>query len=246
MKTTGNRVLITGGATGIGFALAEIFVKSGNEVAICGRRGDKLQEAKQRIPEIGIKKCDVSDRADLKSLYEWIDSDFSGMNVLVNNAGVQRAIDFRAGASDSAVDEEIDINLKSQIKMAAHFIPALSKRKEAAIVNISSGLGFVPIAAFPVYCATKAAMHSFSVSLRHQLRQTPIKVFEVVPPIVHDTELKGSFLEKSDMSVSSAEVAGAVIEGMGDDEYEIPIGPSRAFMAGSRSELDQAFARMNR
>jgi uncharacterized oxidoreductase len=246
MRTTKNTILITGGATGIGFALAELFVKSGNEVIICGRRADRLEEAKRKLPGIHVRVCDVSKAADLESLYDWVTANFREVNVLVNNAGIQRRIDFRSGAPYSSIDQEIDINLRAQIHLSARFINELSKRKEAAIVNVSSGLGFVPIAAFPVYCATKAAIHSFSVSLRHQLRQTPIKVFEVIPPTVHDTELKGKFLEKTDYSVSAAEVASAVLSGMGNDEYEIAVGSSKNFVKGSKSDLDQAFERMNR
>lgn len=245
MNTSGNTILITGGATGIGFALAELLVKEGNKVMICGRRMDKLEEAKRRVPQLHIKKCDVSDKAEVEALYGWIDENFREINVLVNNAGVQRPVDFNGSVLASLIEEEIDINLKAQISLAAHFVPLLLKRKEAAIVNVSSGLGFVPIAAFPIYCATKAAIHSFSMSLRHQLKQTSVKVFEVVPPIVHDTELKGKFLERSANSVSAAEVAGAVVAAMKSDEYEVAVGPARGFVDGSKEERNQAFDRMN-
>jgi uncharacterized oxidoreductase len=245
MRTSNNTILITGGATGIGLALAGLFMKSGNEVIICGRREDRLDEARKKLPGLHAKRCDISSKSDLESLYVWLDANFKELNVLVNNAGIQRRIDLKNTGSDSAIDDEIDINLKAQISLSAHFIPILSKRNEAAIVNISSGLGFVPIAAFPVYCATKAALHSFSVSLRYQLRQTPIKVFEVIPPTVHDTELKGRFLEKNEYSVSASEVAHAVIGGMSSDEYEIAIGSSKNLVAGSKGDLDRAFGRMN-
>ena len=195
MKITNNTILITGGATGIGFALAELFLKSNNKVMICGRRQEKLDAAKAKLPGLQIKRCDISKETDRKELYSWIEKNFGTLNVLVNNAGIQRQIDLRDPSAASALDPEIDINLKAQLQLSTHFIQHFSKQSEAAIVNVSSGLGFVPIAAFPVYCATKAALHSFSMSLRHQLRQTPIKVFEVIPPIVYDTELKGKHLK---------------------------------------------------
>jgi uncharacterized oxidoreductase len=246
MKTENNTILITGGATGIGFALAESFVKLGNTVVVCGRRADKLDAAKKRLPALTVKRCDVSNESDRKALYAWIGENFKELNVLVNNAGIQRRVDFTKGDEDLAKGEdEIDINFKAQVYLAATFVPMLSKQKQAAIVNVSSGLGFVPLTVFPIYSATKAAVHSFTKSLRHQLRGSSIKVFEVIPPTVHDTELKGKPIEKAEWSVSSAEVAEAVVKGMGADEYEIAIGPSKRWVSSSKVELDQAFTNIN-
>ena len=227
-------------------ALAEKFVNAGNEVVVCGRREDKLEEAKKKLPNLRARRCDVSREEDRRSLRDWVVSDFMDMNVLVNNAGIQRRIDFTKGPSDiSKSDDEIDINFKAQVHLSALFIPILSKQKEAAIVNVSSGLGFVPLAVFPIYCATKAAIHSFSLSLRQQLRGTSIKIFEVIPPTVYDTELKGKPMEKSEWSISSAEMADAVFDGLGKDEYEIASGGSKSWISASRSDLDQAFKRIN-
>ena len=245
MKVTGNSILITGGATGIGLALAEKFVSMDNEVAICGRREDKLKEAKGKLPSIHVRKCDVSREEDRRSLHDWVASDFAGMNVLVNNAGIQRQIDFTKGVTASQSDDEIDINFKAQVNLSALFIPMLSKQKEAAIVNVSSGLGFVPMAMFPVYCATKAAMHSFSVSLRQQLRDTSIKLFEVIPPAVYDTDLKEEPSEKNDWSISSTQMADAVLTGLEKNEYEITAGVTKNLISLSKSDLDQTFMRMN-
>jgi uncharacterized oxidoreductase len=246
MKVSGNSVLITGGATGIGLALAEKFVNMDNEVVICGRREDKLEEAKKKLPNIRARRCDVSREEDRKSLRDWVVSDFTGMNILVNNAGIQRRIDLTKGTSDiSKSEDEIDINFKAQVYLSALFIPILSKQKEAAIVNVSSGLGFVPLAMFPIYCATKAAIHSFSLSLRQQLRDTSVKLFEVIPPTVYDTELKGKPIEKSEWSISSAEMADAVLNGLKKDEYEIASGGSKSWISASRGDLDQAFKRIN-
>ncbi len=246
MDVKDNTILITGGATGIGFALAEALSKIGNNVIICGRREDRLKEAQQKLPDIHIKKCDISKPDDQRMLYEWVKLEFRDLNMLINNAGIQRKIDFRKGIEDLMTSEdEINTNLKAQIYLSAYFIPILSTQKESAIVNVSSGLGFAPLAVFPVYCATKAAMHSFSMSLRHQLRETPIKVFEVIPPTVYDTELKGHMLEKTEWSSSSVEVAEAVVKGLENNEYEIAIGASQNMRKGSREELDGAFRRMN-
>ncbi len=247
VKVSGNTVLITGGATGIGLALAEKLLGLGNEVIICGRRTAKLEEARIKLPHLHTRRCDISKENEREELFKWIESNFKNFNVLVNNAGIQKRIDLRKGREDlSGAEDEIEINLRSQIHLSALFIPLLSKRKEAAIINISSGLGFVPMASFPVYSATKAAIHSFTISLRHQLKSTPIKVFEVVPPAVHDTELKGRPAQKTEYSISAWEMAGAIVEGLENERYEISAGAAKKWIEASRRELDEAFSNINR
>jgi len=246
MQTSNNTVLITGGSTGIGLALAESLAKLGNTVIICGRRKDMLEDAKRKNPSLTVRQCDVSKEDDRRDLDAWIRENFEGFNVLVNNAGIQRRVDLTKGTEDLLRSEdEIDINLKAQIFLAAQFVPLLSRNKESAIVNMSSGLGFVPLTIFPVYSATKAAIHSFTKSLRYQLRGTSIKVFEVIPPTVHDTYLKGRPIEKAAWTVSSAEVAEATIQGLEADEYEIAIGPSKKWVSSSKNELDKIFSEVN-
>jgi uncharacterized oxidoreductase len=249
MKTNGNTVLITGGATGIGFSLAEAFVNAGNEVIICGRRENKLQEAKEKIPQLHTRICDLSNAEERKLLYEWTSSNFKNINILVNNAGIQRMIDLKKGTEDLFNGEdEIETNLRAYIHLSAYFIPMLMKQKEAAIVNVSSGLGFIPIAIMPVYCATKAAIHSFTLSLRHQLKNTSVKVFEVIPPTV-DTELdKGARAKRgqTDRGISPTEVAKATINGLEKDEYEIAVGMAQGLRMGARNTPDQLFQNMNR
>jgi uncharacterized oxidoreductase len=246
MKTSGNVILITGGATGIGYALAERFVKLGNEVIICGRREDKLNEAKRKLPSIHVRRCNISKEDERKDLLDWVSLNFKGFNVLVNNAGIQRPIDLTKGMEDLLKNEdEIEVNFRSQVYLAARSVPMLSKQKDPVIINVSSGLGFVPLAMFPIYCATKAAIHSFTMSLRHQLSKTPIRVFEVIPPTVYDTELKGKPIPKTDYSVSAAEMADAIIAGLEKDQYEIAAGPSNGWMNASKSDLDKAFNNMN-
>jgi uncharacterized oxidoreductase len=166
----------------------------------------------------------------------------------VNNAGIQRMINFKTGISNLAEGEnEIDINLTTPIQLSAFFIPDLLKQKESALVNVSSGLGFVPIASMPVYCATKAAMHSFSVSIRHQLRDTSIKVFEVIPPTV-DTELdKGARDERGqeDKGIPPTEVAKATLKALENDEYEIAIGMAQNLRMGARNNPEKVFQSIN-
>lgn len=247
MKTSGNTILITGGATGIGFALASNFSNLGNEVIVCSRNEDNLKIAKEKLPEISTRRCDISKSEEVDSLFRWVTTSYPQINVLINNAGIQRQIELKKGIEAlprGGDDDEISINLRSQIYMSACFIPVFLG--ESAIVNVSSGLGFVPLARFPVYCATKAAIHSFTVSLRFQLKDSSIKVFEIIPPTVYDTNLKGKPLEKSDWAVSSKEVADAAVKGIENDQFEIPIGPTKNWLNASKSELDQAFINMNR
>ncbi len=151
------------------------------------------------------------------------------------------------GTEDLMMNEdEIAINLKAQIYLAAHFIPFFAKKsEETAIINVSSALGLVPLARFPIYCATKAAIHSFTISLRHQLKATQVKIFEVLPPTVYDTELKGRPLPKSDWTVSSQEVADAIMKSLENDEKEISLGVGKSWLTGSKRDLDQAFNSIN-
>ena len=248
MKINGNTILITGGATGIGFALAEDFVREGNEVIICGRRRDKLLEAKSKLPQLHTKVCDLSKGEERKALYNWIRSNFKDINILVNNAGIQRMVDFRKGISSLHEDEnEIDTNLVAPIHLSAYFIPDLMQQKESAIINVSSGLAFVPIAAMPIYCATKAAMHSFSMSIRYQLKETSIKVFEIMPPMV-DTDLdKGARDERGqkDKGIPPSEVAKTTLKALQKDEYEILVGTSQYLQMEARNNSEKIFLSIN-
>ena len=248
MKTSDNTVLITGGATGIGFALAEALVNAGNKVLICGRRTAKLEEARQKLPQIQVRQCDLSRKEDRESLYNWVKDEYEDLNMLVNNAGVQRAIDLKKGASDLLRGEdEVQVNFVAPIYLSACFAPLLMGKKEAAIINVSSGLAFVPIAVMPVYCAAKAGIHMFSVSLRHQLKGTSVKVFEVVPPAV-DTELgKGSSRnsEQRRGGIPPSEVAAETMEALENNEYEIVVGKAKGLVEGSRKAFERTFQELN-
>jgi uncharacterized oxidoreductase len=250
LDVSGNTVLITGGGTGIGFALAEKLVGARNQVVICGRRKSKLQAAKQNLPPIHIRQCDVSVESERRSLLRWVTTRFPDLNILVNNAGIQREMDFTSPTVTkltSPKDDEVTINFGAQIRLCALFTPILLKKKKAAIVNISSGLGFVPIATMPIYCATKAAIHSFTTSLRHQLRNTSLHVFEVVPPTT-DTELDASFAgeeEQAYRGISSHEVAAGIMEGLKADKDEIIIGEAQGLYKAALRDPAGIFKKLN-
>jgi uncharacterized oxidoreductase len=238
MKIVGNTILITGGATGIGFALADALVKAGNKVIICGRRQGKLTEAKNRVPELEIKACDITDEKERASLLEWVKSNFADLNILINNAGVQRVMHLKEGIKDlQGGEDEIQTNLVALVRLSAYFVPFLLEKKESAIINVSSGLAFKPLAAKPVYSATKAAVHSFTVSLRQQLKDTPVKVFEIIPPTVATELLKTTAPGiNSPKAIAPAEVAAAVLPALANDQYEIPVGEAHDKIKGSRSD----------
>ena len=192
MKLSDNTVFITGGATGIGFALAKGFLELRNTVIICGRNSDKLKQVKERFPEIHIIRCDVTNEDEVKQAFEYIKKKFGFLNILVNNAGIQYRLDFRKDEHVfKKIEEEIDINLKAVVRLIDVFMPLLEKAPQAAIVNLTSGLGIVPKKSAPGYCATKAAIHAFSKSLRYQLEETSIKVIELFPPFTDTDMTKG-------------------------------------------------------
>lgn len=228
MRTSGNTVLITGGGSGIGLALAQALLRRGNEVIICGRRRVRLQEAKRHNPGLHIRVCDVTRPASQRALVSWLTSEHKTLNVLVNNAGIQRPVDLQKGARDLAdADHEIATNLAAPLHLSSLLIPHLKRKQEAAIVNISSGLAFTPLAVVPVYCATKAAIHSLSLTMRHQLRETSVRVFEVAPPMVA-TELSGSRRrpDGNEAALSAEEVAVGILEALEQDDYEVALGPA--------------------
>jgi uncharacterized oxidoreductase len=244
MKISGNTVLITGGGSGIGLALAEALLERRNEVIICGRRKGILKAAQNRMRELHFRVCDVSKARSRQTLVDWVLSEFKQLNLLVNNAGIQRQVDFLKGTRDlPKADDEIATNLMAPIHLSAQFLPHLKRKKAAAIINISSGLAFTPIAAVPVYCATKAALHSWSLSLRHQLRDTSVRIFEVAPPMVA-TELSGKRDREndSDFVMSPEAVASGILRAMGRNQYEAALGAA----VHLRTQRERLFATMNR
>jgi uncharacterized oxidoreductase len=243
MKTSDNTILITGGATGIGLALAEQFIKLGNEVIICGRRENKLREAVQQLPGMHFMVCDLSESGNRKKLADWAAKNFPGLNILINNAGIQSYLDLKASLNIDIVKQECEINFIAPVHLSNLFFEQLKKQDNPAIINITSGLAFAPLSLMPVYCATKAAMHSFSLTLRHQLSKTNIKVFEIAPPTV-DTELDKGERDKrgrTDRGIKPEEFAVQAIEAIKNDTYEAAIGSANNL----RLKREELFNMMN-
>jgi len=242
MNLSGNTILITGGATGIGYTFAERFLSAGNEVIICGRREDRLLETRDKYPKIHTRVCDLADEQQRVELYEWTTENFPALNVLVNNAGIQRRVRLHESEDWQDTRSEIAINFSAPVHLSRLFIPHLMKQENPAILNVTSGLSFAPLPNVPIYCATKAALHSFTVSMRFQLAETPIKVIEIIPPAV-DTDLGGVGLHT--FGVNANEFADAIFEGLQRGEQEIAYGTALTSSRASREELDEISRRMN-
>jgi uncharacterized oxidoreductase len=183
MKFSGNTILITGGSTGIGLAFAKKFVELGNEVIITGRSQEKLDAATKETPQLRALRSDAADSAAIKALAGEMMKSHPKLNVLFNNAGILVYRNLAVAGDLDALTSEIDINLSGPIRLVAALIEQL-KRNKGTIINVSSGLAFVPLQAAPVYCATKAAMHSYTITLRQQLADHGVEVVELMPPSV--------------------------------------------------------------
>ncbi|MCX5494824.1 SDR family oxidoreductase [Kaistia dalseonensis] len=191
MKTTGNTILITGGGSGIGQALAVAFQALGNQVIIAGRRQSALDETVAAHPGLHSVVLDIEDHQSIRAVATELAASHPSLNVVIHNAGIMRPEDLLAQPDDlTDAEATVATNLLGPIRLTAALLPHLLKQEHAAILTVSSGLAFLPIAATPTYCATKAAIHSYSQSLRYQLRNTAIQVHEIVPPYVQ-TELMG-------------------------------------------------------
>jgi uncharacterized oxidoreductase len=219
-------------------------VSAGSNVIICGRRAEKLAEAKERLPHVKTLVCDLSKASERSALAAWVVREHPRLNVLVNNAGIQRYPNL-AQATDadwSETQEEIAINFEAPVHLSALFIPHLRQQARPAILNVTSGLSFAPLARAPIYSATKAALHSFTLSLRHQLKNTPIRVVELIPPAV-DTDLGGPGLHTYGMKIE--EFITAAMPRIEAGDLEVSYGFAAQASRGSRDELDAMFERMN-
>jgi uncharacterized oxidoreductase len=193
MNLTGNTILITGGGSGIGRGLAEALHALGNQIVIAGRRRQALDETTAANPGMKSLQLDIEDPSAIRAFAAMAAAEFPSLNVLVNNAGIMRAEKLLAQQDDLADAEAIvSTNLLGPIRLTAALLPQLKKQEHAAIVNVTSGLAFLPLAVTPTYCATKAGLHSYTESLRYQLRGTAIEVLELIPPYVATHLMSGA------------------------------------------------------
>lgn len=241
MQLSNRTVLVTGGTSGIGLGIAEAFLKSKSKVIVCGRDKKKLASVKEKFPDITTIPCDVGDARQREELARETINNFPELDILVNNAGVQRYIDLKKGFDElKSGEDEIAINFISVVELTALFISHLMKKPTAAIINVSSGLGFMPMLNTPIYSATKAAIHTYSLVLRQQLKDTSVRVIEIVPPMV-DTNLNragriAAHIKYSGISLS--DYIPTVINGFENDSDTIFYGDGEKIMTDPRGESE--------
>lgn len=241
-------IVVTGGGSGIGFAFAKRLAALGHEVIIVGRRQDQLDKAKLECPDLVTLQGDVGSESGRESLVAAISTKFPQVNVLINNAGIQNRLP--ALADQAPLDmwknhkNEIAINFEAPIHLSILMLPQLKSHAASMIVNVTSGLAFCPIAFMPTYCATKAAMHSFTLSLRQQLKDSTVRVLEIIPPAVN-TDLGGAGLHTAGENLD--EFADHIMAKLLEDDSNVEVGfkMSEKIRQASRAEVDGAFKFMN-
>lgn len=239
MKTSNNKILITGGATGIGLGLTERFVREQNTVIICGRRENALSDVKNQFPSVITKVCDLSNEAGRIALFEWVAAHHPDLNVLINNAGIQNWMNISDTDFYQKASQEININVLAPIHLTTLFtqLKALD-----TIINVTSGLAFVQLSKVPVYCATKAFLHSFTLSLRHMLKSRAIEVIEMIPPALN-TDLGGKGLHDGQPPVS--DFIDAVFQQLNEGKTELTFGFSEVMAKATPDVISATYQRMN-
>jgi uncharacterized oxidoreductase len=248
MQLSNRTVLVTGGTSGIGLGIAKAFYQAQSKVIVCGRNKGKLTGLKEQYPDIEAIACDIGDSVQRKKLAEEVLGRFPSLDVLVNNAGIQRYIDLKKGYNElKSSEDEIAVNLVAPIELTALFISQLLKKSSAAIINVSSRLGFMPMPNMPIYCATKAAVHTYSLLLRQQLKSTSVKVIEIVPPMV-DTDLNKAGREAAQTKyrgISLAEYIPTVVEGLKSDSEIIFYGDGNRILTEPREKSENSLFKMS-
>ncbi len=223
MDLKNSTVLITGGTAGLGLEMAKQLLEIGATVIVTGRRTDALNETKKLYPAVYTYQSDVSNPKDIEQLYKDVTSRFPLLNIIINNAGMMRLIDLQDQALDlENINREVATNLTGTIQMVHQFLPHLLRQPAAGIVNVSSGIAFMSYSAAPIYSATKAGVRAYTQSLRLQLEDTPVKVFEMIPPGVK-TKLQDDWAKKPDerMMMNADDMVRVAIKGMMNDQKEL-------------------------
>jgi len=239
MNLTKNKILITGGASGIGLGLTEKFIKENNTVIICGRREAVLKEISDKFPSVITKVCDLSIETEREKLFQWVSDNHNDLNVLVNNAGIQQWMNVSDEDFYKRAKNELMTNVEAPLHLTSLFINLKSLN---TIMNVTSGLSFVPLTKVPVYSATKAFFHSFTLSLNHLLKSKNIEVIELIPPALN-TDLGGKGLHDGAPAVS--DFIESVFEQLKEGKTEITFGFSEMMAKASAEDLKNTFNRLN-
>ena len=239
MNVTNNKILITGGGSGIGLGLTERFIQENNTVIICGRREAALQEVADKFPTVITKVCDLSKEEERIALYNWISDNHNDLNVLVNNAGIQHWMSISDSNFYQKTTEEITTNVLAPLHLTSLFANLKSLK---TVINVTSGLAFIPLAKVPVYSATKAFMRSFTLSMRHILKSAGIEVIEMIPPALN-TDLGGKGLHDGQPAVS--DFVEAVFQQMKEGKTELTFGTSEMRAQSNNETVIEYFNKMN-
>lgn len=235
MNLANNKILITGGASGIGLGLTERFIQENNTVIICGRRESVLNEVKEKFPTVITKVCDLSIETERVALFNWIKENHSDLNVLINNAGIQKWVSVTDADFYESMKAELSTNIEAPLHLTSLFINLPSLK---TVMNVTSGLAFSPFAKVPVYSATKAFFRSFTISLRHLLKEKNIEVIEIIPPALN-TDLGGIGLHDAHPSVNS--FIESIFEQLKEGRQELTFGTSETRLNASVPELKASF-----
>jgi uncharacterized oxidoreductase len=241
MKLSNRTVLITGGTSGIGRGIAEVFYQRKNKVIVCGRDTKKLKRTEKEFPGIITLQCDVGDVRQRENLAKEVLRLFPELDILINNAGIQRYIDLKKGYDElKSGRDEIAINFISIVELTALFIGELLKKPSAAIINVGSGLAFMPMSNTPIYNAAKAAVHTYTLVLRQQLKGSSVQVIEIIPPMV-DTDLNKAGRDSAHLAfrgVSLSEYIPTIVDGLEKDAEMIFYGDGHRVLSESRGESE--------
>ncbi|MBE9463799.1 SDR family oxidoreductase [Dyadobacter subterraneus] len=222
MKLRNSTVLITGGTSGIGLEFARQLLDQGANVIVTGRDLNKLTQTKKQYPQINIIQSDINNPKAIEALANQVTGQFPELNIIINNAGIMNCVellDERVNLDN--ITSEIDTNFIGTIRMIHQFLPHLMTKTSSAVINVTSGLAYIPFITSPIYCATKAGIHIYSQALRHQLKKTAVKVFEVAPPKT-DKPMQTAVAESGDRNVMKIDkVVSIAIQGILNDRFEI-------------------------
>ncbi|GAA0554477.1 SDR family oxidoreductase [Chitinophaga japonensis] len=243
MKTQNNTMLVTGGSAGIGFAIAKLFNEKGNKVIITGRDASRLEQAAAQLPGVTPLISDVTSEADVDKLVETLRTQFPALNVLVNNAGYAAYYQLAGGGENwPEAQAEMHTNYLSLVRLTEKLLPLLQQQPAAAVVNVSSIVAYAPGLRLPTYSASKAAVHAYTRVLRLALQDTPVKVFELMPPLVN-TSFSAAI--GGENGIPPETVAQELLAHMERDEYSIHVGDTANIYALLRESPDKALLALN-
>lgn len=243
MEISNNTILITGGSSGLGLEMCRQFIKKGNKVIACARSFEKLQEVKILLPDLVIYKCDISQESECVDFVEWLRINHAEVNILINNAAIANKIDFiKDHFSIEKMNDEFSVNLHAPIRLIKLLYPLLIQNQNSKVINITTGLVYVPRVIYPFYNAAKAGLHSFTQVLRNQLREEKIKIVEVLFPAVDTPWHKGN---PPKIAITAEKAVSEMLERISENKTEIRIGKVKLLYFLFRISPRLAFRKIN-